>query len=106
MANKAQTSEEKSEELLQDQKHVEADTRSAEEVAEAENAEAENQTSEDNVDSEDTDRSVEEAATEDVTTGEDGNEPAKKGSNKYPKVPKHEGVDPLTAGPKIPNPEV
>lgn len=54
----------------------------------------------------DTERSVEEAVTEDATTGEDGNEPAKKGSNKYPKVPKHEGVDPLTAGPKIPNPEV
>ena len=58
------------------------------------------------VEVEDTERSVEEAATEDATTGEDGNEPAKKGSNKYPKVPKHEGVDPLTAGPKIPNPEV
>lgn len=54
----------------------------------------------------DTERSVEEAVTEDATTGEDGNEPAKKGSNKYPKVPKHEGVDPLTAGPKIANPEV
>ena len=54
----------------------------------------------------DTERSVEEAVTEDATTGEDGNEPAKKGSNKYPKVPKNEGVDPLTAGPKIANPEV
>lgn len=54
----------------------------------------------------DTERSVEEAATEDATTGEDGNKPAKKGSNKYPKVPKGEGVDPLTAGPKIANPEV
>jgi hypothetical protein len=64
------------------------------------------ETPEDNVDSEDTERSVEEAVTEDATTGEDGNEPAKKGSNKYPKVPKNEGVDPLTAGPKIANPEV
>lgn len=58
------------------------------------------------VEVEDTERSVEEAVTEDATTGEDGNEPAKKGSNKYPKVPKNEGVDPLTAGPKIANPEV
>lgn len=54
----------------------------------------------------DTEGSVEEAVTEDATTGEDGNEPAKKGSNKYPKVPKNEGIDPLTAGPKIANPEV
>ena len=90
---------------------MEADTRSAEEVA-ADAAAEDTSTnegediSEDNVDSEDTDRSVEEAATEDATTGEDGNKPAKKGANKYPKSPKHEGVDPLTAGPKIPNPEV
>ena len=76
------------------------------ETPEVEETETVEETSEDNVDSEDTERSVEEAATEDATTGEDCNEPAKKGSNKYPKVPKHEGVDPLTAGPKIPNPEV
>jgi hypothetical protein len=106
MANKPKTSEEKSEELLQDQKHVEADTRSAEEVSAEEDTSTNEDTSEDNVDSEDTDRTVEEAAAEDATTGEDGNKPAKKGAGKYPKSPKHEGVDPLTDGPKIPNPEV
>lgn len=106
---KSKTNEEKSAELVQDQKHVEADTRSAEEVAAdaaAEDTSTNEDTSEDNVDSEDTDRSVEEAATEDATTGEDGNKPAKKGAGKYPKSPKYEGVDPLTDGPKIPNPEV
>jgi hypothetical protein len=107
---KSKTNEEKSAELVQDQKHVEADTRSAEEVAAdtaAEDTSNGEDTSEKDVDSEeDTERSLEEAETEDVTTGEDGNKPAKKGADKYPKSPKHEGVDPLTDGPKIPNPEV
>ena len=97
------TSEDKSAELLQDQKHVEADTRSAEEVVADSDEQSNDSPSEQN---ENTERSVDEAATEDATTGEDGNAPAKKGAGKYPKSPKHEGVDPLTAGPKIPNPEV